>query len=185
MGLFTSKMVVPILLFCGLSYGQTIAGPVTLGPITLGKPWPALPVCQKATPATSYVPSGQGICRDGQSSEFVWNVPYDGANLDVWLLDRCKKEEATCPIGEVFSSVSERMCNDVVDTLRAKFGKPEIKSFPVQNAAGARWIRTEYLWLRKNGDSLAFILHREMSDCEMLAQTAERRAEQKKPEVKF
>jgi hypothetical protein len=154
------------------TYGQ-----VTIGPITLGKPWPAVPACPKRTASDPFY-DGLGICRDGY---FVWNVPFDGANLIISVLDRCSRD-AACPIGEVDSNIP---CDDVLNKLKAKFGAPDTQSAQVMNGSGARWTSTSYIWPRKNGDSLVFIRHREISDCQIVAETAEHRKEQAKPQVKL
>jgi hypothetical protein len=160
--------------------GQHTEDLITLGPIILGKSLPAdLATC----PTIGWGNTGQkGICKEKSElggSFAVWNVPYHGASLRI--------SPGAGPVESVIGDIEDEMCGSVLDGLKAKFGPPTtIADREVMNRLGARWIETDYHWLRKNGDSLLFSLHgRKPADCLIFAQTAADVKASAKPEVKF
>jgi hypothetical protein len=162
-----------LLFFPLLSHGQ-----VTLGPITLGKPWPALPVCPKTGLAA---PTQQRlrICRD---QDIVRNILFNGTMIQISLLESCQAQHAKCPIERVASVFSAQLCDVALTKLKARFGAPEERS-GVEDSVTQIRLSTEYLWVRSNGDQL--VVHRRYSKsmgdpaplrgsaCQMVADSAE------------
>ena len=176
------KYVALLLLFFPLlSHGQ-----VTLGPITLGKPWPALPACPK-TGLAAPTPQRLRICRD---QDVVRNVLFNGTMMQISLLESCQAEHAKCPIERVASVFSAQLCDVALTKLKARFGAPEERS-GVEDSVTQIRLSTEYLWVRSNGDQL--VVHRRYSKsmgdpaplrgsaCQMVADSEEWRGQNAQP----
>jgi hypothetical protein len=174
------KYVAFLLLFFPLpSHGQ-----VTLGPITLGKPWPVLPACPKTGLAVP-TPQRLGICRD---QDVVRNVLFNGTMMQISLLESCQAEQAKCPIERVATVFSAHMCDVALTKLKARFGAPEERS-GVEDGVTQIRLSTEYLWARGNGDHI--VVHRRYSKsmgdpaplrgsaCQMVADSAEWRGQKR------
>jgi hypothetical protein len=172
------KYVVFLLLFFPLlSHGQ-----VTLGPITLGKPWPALPACPK-TRLAAPTPQRLRTCRD---QDVVRNVLFNGTVMRISLLENCQAEQAKCPIERVASVFSAQLCDVALTKLKTRFGAPEERS-GVEDSVTQIRLSTDYLWVRGNGDQL--VVHRRYSKnmgdaaplrgsaCQMVADSAEWRGQ--------
>ena len=174
MGKFVAFLLV---FFPLLSYGQ-----VTLGSITLGKPWPALPACRK----TGFAPPTQQRLRVCRDQDVVRNVLFNGTVMHISLLKSCQAEQAKCPIERVASVFSAQLCDVALTKLKARLGAPEERSGVEDNVTQIR-LSTEYLWVRSNGDQL--VVHRRYSKsmgdpaplrgsaCQMVADSAEWRGQ--------
>jgi hypothetical protein len=157
-----------ILAFTAILLSATFAAAqITIGPITLGRPTPALPECIG-------VPSQGAPCTRMNGSQ-VWNVPYDGGYL---FINR--------GTGTIISDIEDRMCPGVLARLVEKFGQPRVISVNQRNAFGAVWSGEAYEWPQSNGDDLRLYVHiQRVAGCDLLAETAAAIAASSSAKVKF
>ena len=156
-------------------------GPITLGPVTIGKPLPSLPKCPLFGDHTETV----APCIASEVDDYgglVKNIPYEGAEL--WVeMETCV--EGKC-VGEVHVDIAESECREVLAKLKTKFGPPRATSYEFQNGYGARWIGSDYIWPQRNGTLLTLVIHTsDRLGGFLRASTASHRKANAAPEVKF
>ncbi len=165
----------------------------TFGPLTLGKPLPALPACgprnsEGALQVREPCLEDEDLPEDKREwTVTVGNLPFDGGYLLVQT-SACAQNRMACPIVQIETPVYEYMCAKVLAHLTAKFGAPVHHPVTVQNGFGAHWTQQHYYWKFTSGDLVYYAVHDDIDGgpCHLEATTrAFRAANDKKPEVKF